>query len=171
MNIVILVLDPPIGRIVRQAMEVEGHTVASIPKAEEALRALEAHEGRSLLLIDNFHLSPAAQEALTRLAATPSLRLRIRVIGLASSNWLSEPEGALGAFIAMPFTVKMLLETIEAQRGEPDVVRPAAPDVAGNARDRRDGARCGGHGGNGRRTRRRSQRRRRRSRVRRSRKS
>lgn len=61
-----------------------------------------------------------AEEALAWLVASPALRKRVRVIGLATLEYPIRSGLALDAFIAMPLTVKMLLETIEAQHGEPD---------------------------------------------------
>ncbi len=116
-TIVALYFDPSIGSILREALELEGYAVVATREAEEALRAIGESEGLCILLTDNYVVSPVAREALSRLAAAPALRSRVRVIGMSAYHPQSVPAGLVDGYMGLPFTMETLLETIEAHSG------------------------------------------------------
>ena len=116
MRIVVLWFDPDIEQMLREVLELEGYAVVATRDAGEAVRALDEEEGDGLLLADNVLMNPAAREALARLAVTPALRGRVRVIGIGSRDTLRMSKGQvdMDGYVAMPFTVAALLATVEA---------------------------------------------------------
>lgn len=117
-TIVALYFDPSIGSILREALELEGYAVVvATREAEEALRAIGESGGLCILLTDNYVVSPVAREALSRLAAAPALRSRVRVIGMSAYHPQSVPAGLVDGYMGLPFTMETLLETIEAHSG------------------------------------------------------
>jgi predicted xylose isomerase-like sugar epimerase len=117
MNILNLYFEPSIGKMLQCTLEVEGYTVQSIRSAAEAVQIIESSSDSFLLLADNFHLNPEAQQTLTALTHRSELRKRVNIIGvsamrLGASQWSTD--NLIDDHLELPFTETRLLGIIEA---------------------------------------------------------
>lgn len=116
MRIVMLYLDEPIQRFIRELSEVEGHSFTSTTDPLEALRAIEVDDTECVLLTDNFHVNSVIRDALTTLRDNPALHDMTWVIGLNSWKPLTQEfldQGLLDDYLPMPFKNEEYLAAID----------------------------------------------------------
>lgn len=122
MNIIILSFEPNLGDMLQLILEAEGYPCVFTASADDVIRAIEGASGPTLLLADNFHLSPEAQQAFTAFRDHPELRSRVTIVGLSgmiegARQWMTD--NVIDDHVALPFTLERLLHIIEAHAGRP----------------------------------------------------
>ncbi len=118
MHIVVLALEPSLAQMLREVLELEGYAVTVVRHAAEAIQPIEDHPDASfILLADNIHANPHAQDALEILAHHPELRRRTRFIAVCISSLVPGLEQAFPAlvddFLLLPVNFNHLLACIE----------------------------------------------------------
>lgn len=122
MQILILYLEPSVMKLLEACLMAEGYSVTSTANASEVIRAIEDTSDSYLLMADNFHLSPEAQQAFTTLYDRPDLRNRVKIVGVSAISkgayeWIAD--NRIDDHLSMPFSWDHLLEVVRAHAGFP----------------------------------------------------
>ncbi len=116
--IVELYHDRAIGRMIKEVLNVEGYDVNATHDPEVAWHALVEHDESYILIMDTFHIAPKPTAMLSKLAGAPSVRERVRIIGLIANLEYSRDaveKGIVDVTIAVPFTAAQFLATLQAE--------------------------------------------------------
>ena len=111
-RIMLLWLEPTIMAMLDEVLRLEGYRITATQSARRALDRIQRTTRPYVVLMDNFYHSPEMRAFAAEVFATPELHQRVRIIGLAVQY--DAHQIALDAFIAMPFSVDELLDSIAA---------------------------------------------------------
>jgi CheY-like chemotaxis protein len=122
MKILILYFEPSVMKMLEACLTAEGYSVTSTADASEAIKAIEDTSDSYLLIADNFHLSPGAQQAFTTLHNRPDLRNRVKIVGVSAMSqgayeWIAD--NRIDDHLTMPFSLDHLLDVVRAHVGLP----------------------------------------------------
>jgi DNA-binding NtrC family response regulator len=111
-----LVFERSIERMVAEVLTMEGFQVQHVYTNTDARTLLDSSDDEQIVLIDNLQGHDEGQQFLHELRQQPGLRLRLKVVCMAAwvnCEWARQEYGdVLDAYLAMPFTVSQLLDTL-----------------------------------------------------------
>lgn len=106
--------EPNLWKMVQELCTLQGYPASEVRFADDVIDQVEHDTRGYIIVMDNIHVSEEAQRLIHLLHARPTLRPRVRTLGLLSLYPAGMFRDQVDTIVILPFTATQLLGAIES---------------------------------------------------------